>query len=434
MLEIDITKAASFVNEGALASATDLAGECMEAVREGSGAGSEWLGWRRILDEPNDAELEEIDTLAGSLREDIDVLVVCGIGGSYLGGKALIDALTPAFVPDTGGEQTEVLFAGQHLSGQYLDDLMRYLEAPRADGTPRRVAVNVISKSGTTLETALSFRLLRRWMHERYPEQAAGRIICTTGPEGGVLNTLADRHGYRRFVIPDDIGGRFSVLTPVGLFPAAVAGIDIRTLYYGAVTAYEELERQPGSLLSYAGLRYLFEQQGGKSVDVLTSFEPEMHGFSLWLQQLFGESEGKQERGLFPVAARYSTDLHSLGQFMQQGAPHMIETFIEVKKSKQSLTIEEAAGDDDQLNYLAGKSFHEINQKALEATRAAHDQGEVPCITVSLAERNAQQIGAFIYFFELFTAVYCYMLGVNPFNQPGVEDYKQGMYKLLGKG
>lgn len=433
MLDVDLSKAAPFLSEGSLDAATDLASECFNKLKDGSGAGSEWLGWRRILREPNDAELEEIDALAGQLRGEVDVLVVCGIGGSYLGAKALVEALTPAYRQDDTEKETEVLFAGHQISGQYLDDLLGYLELPNADGTPKQVAVNVISKSGTTLETALAFRVLRQWMHRRFEEEAAERIICTTGPEGGVLNDLADRHGYRRFVIPNDVGGRFSVLTPVGLLPAAVAGIDIRTLYYGAVSMYERLEEDPGRLLSYAAQRYLFEQQGGKAIDVISSFEPEMHGFSLWLQQLLGESEGKEERGLFPVAARYTTDLHSLGQFMQQGASHMIETFIAVKKEKSTRDVGMAEDDIDQLNYLAGKSFHEVNQQALRATRTAHFEGDVPCITITLGERSAQDLGAFIYFYELFTAVYCYMLGVNPFNQPGVEDYKKGMYKLLGK-
>ncbi len=428
MLDVDLTKARSFIKEGQLKAAQDKSVAALEHVQKADAEGAEWLGWRRILAEPNDAELEEIDTLATELRSEVDVLVVCGIGGSYLGSKALIKALTPAFKT---GDNIEILFAGHNISGGYLKELIEYLELPKADGSPKQVAVNVISKSGSTLETALSFRVLRKWMHRRFPDKAANRIICTTGPSGGVLNPLADENGYKKFKIPDDVGGRFSVLTPVGLFPVAMAGIDIRTLFYEAVAKYEELEKDPDEILVYAAVRYAFEIQG-KAIDLISSFEPELRGFSEWLQQLLGESEGKEGRGIFPVVANYSADLHSLGQFVQQGASHMIETFIEVKESRETLTVEEE-GDEDSLDYLAGKSFHEINQKALEATRKAHVNGNVPCITVTIGEINAQHFGEFIYFFELFNAVYCYMLGVNPFNQPGVEDYKSEMYNLLGK-
>jgi glucose-6-phosphate isomerase len=428
MVHVDLTKARSFLEEDQLKSAQHKAATALGHVQKGDAAGAEWLGWRRILAEPNDAELEQIDTLAEELRREVDVLVVCGIGGSYLGSKALIEALTPAFKT---GSEIEILFAGHNISGPYLKQLIEYLEVPKDDSSPKQVAVNVISKSGSTLETALSFRVLRKWMHRRFPGEAADRIVCTTGQDGGVLNPLADEHGYKKFTIPDDVGGRFSVLTPVGLFPAAMAGIDIRTLFYEAVAKYEELEDNADELLNYAALRYAFEVQG-KAIDLITSFEPELHGFSQWLQQLLGESEGKEGRGIFPVVAQYSADLHSLGQFMQQGAEHMIETFIEVKESGQRLKVEEDDSEDG-LDYLEGKSFHEINQKALEATRKAHVEGNVPCITVSIDEKNAQNFGEFIYFFELFDAVYCYMLGVNPFNQPGVEDYKKEMYNLLGK-
>lgn len=429
MLQVDLSKAKPFLDDNKLASAVDRAASCFKQVQNAEGPGAEWLGWRRILAEPNDAILEQIDTLAQSLREEIDVLVVCGIGGSYLGARALVEALKPTFGKE---DEIEVLFAGHHIDGQYLREMLDYLKKPGNDGMPKQVALNVVSKSGTTLETALAFRELREWMHRHFPDQASERIICTTSTEGGALNAVADRFGYRRFVIPDDIGGRFSVLTPVGLFPAAVAGIDIRTLFYEAVSKFEELEQNPQQLLRYAAVRYLFEKQG-KAIDLITSFKPRFHGFNQWLQQLLGESEGKDGRGLFPVVAQYSTDLHSLGQFVQQGARHMIETFIEIKGSKKTLTVDKTDDNKDGLNYLAGRSFHEVNQNALSATRTAHFKGEVPCITVSMDELNAQHLGEFIYFYELFTAVYCYMLGVNPFNQPGVEDYKEEMYNLLGK-
>lgn len=429
MIKVDCTKARSFLEQEEIEASRKKAAEAFKKVQDGSGPGAEWLGWRRILAKPNDAELEKIDTLAKQLRNEIDVFVVCGIGGSYLGAEALIQALKPAFLL---ANEPEIIFAGHDINGSYLRDLLAYLEKPGPDGEPKNVAVNAISKSGTTLETALAFRILRDWMHDRFPEAAAERIICTTSARDGALNALADENGYTRFVIPDDVGGRFSVLTPVGLLPAAVAGIDIRALFYGAVAKFKELEADSSSLFKYAAMRYALGKQG-KNIDLITSFETELTGLSRWLQQLLGESEGKEGKGIFPVVGSYSTDLHSIGQFVQQGKRSMIETFIAVKKGRPSIDVGEMVNDEDGLNYLQGKSFHQINRVALEATRQAHYEGGVPCITIELEEKNAQHLGEFIYFFEFFTAVYCYMMEVNPFNQPGVEDYKKGMYKLLGK-
>lgn len=427
MLKVDLSKAETFLKQDEFTRAKKHAQEAFKNVNKAGDTAGTMLGWRRILAEPNDAVLEQINTIAEELRRKVDVLIVCGIGGSYLGGKALIDALNPFFKTK---DSTKVIFAGHNISGAFLEDLIGFLETPKADGMPKQAAVNVISKSGTTLETMLSFRILREWMHENYPETASDRIICTTGKHGGVLNQLADRFNYRRLFIPDDIGGRYSVLTPVGLLPAAAAGIDIHSLFYEAVSAYNQLETHPDELLNYAAARYLFEQYD-KTVDVISSFEPDLNGLCLWMQQLLGESEGKERRGLFPVVAQYSDDLHSLGQFMQQGRSCMMETFIEVESEKQSTAIQKSEEDLDQLNYLSGQSFHQINQKALQATREAHFEGDVPCVTVSIKQKNEQSIGEFFYFYELFTAVYCTMLGVNPFNQPGVENYKSKMYNIL---
>ena len=429
MIQVTCSKARSFIEQAAIEQGREKAESALLKVQNKTGAGAEWLGWRRILDEPNDAELEKIDTLAARLRDEVDVFVVCGIGGSYLGAEALIQALKPAFHLADG---PEIIFTGNDINGSYLRDLLAYLSTPKADGEPKRVALNAISKSGTTLETALAFRALRDWIYEHFPAEASKRIICTTSAKGGALNALADEHGYTKFIIPADVGGRFSVLTPVGLLPAAVAGIDIRALFYEAVAKYEALESHPDSLLDYAAIRYALSKSG-KTIDLITSFETELTGLSRWLQQLLGESEGKEGKGMFPVVGSYSTDLHSIGQFVQQGKRSMMETFITVKKGKNSIRVKEMPHDEDGLNYLQGKSFHNINQKALEATRQAHYEGGVPCITIEMEEKNAQHLGEFIYFFELFTAVYCYMIDVNPFNQPGVENYKKGMYKLLGK-
>jgi glucose-6-phosphate isomerase len=429
MIRLDLSKAKPFIAGEEFKKARKKAIAALRQVMDGSGKGSEWLGWRRILARPNDAELEQIDTLAKDLRDKIDVFIVCGIGGSYLGAKALIEALTSSFKSEDG---PEVFFTGHNMNGAYLKELLAYLEKSKPDGTPKTVAVNVISKSGTTLETALSFRILRKWLHNRFPEEASERIICTTGATGGALNALAEEYGYQCFVIPDDVGGRFSVLTPVGLLPAAVAGIDIRTLFYEAVAIYEELDQAAEQLLDYAAVRYILGQKG-KTVDLITSFEGSFRGLGRWLQQLLGESEGKEGKGIFPVTSTYSTDLHSIGQFVQQGRQNIMETFIVVEKETETMQVENTQKNVDGLDYLEGMSFHSINKKALDGTREAHFKGGVPCISIILEEKNAQHIGEFMYFYQLFTAVYCYMIGVNPFNQPGVEAYKKEMYKLLGK-
>ena len=428
MIEINTDRAKQFIAEDDFNQAYKQAEKAFKLVQQGRGEGSEWLGWRELLADPNDAVLEQIDSLATAIREKADVFIVCGIGGSYLGARAVIEALSSFF----GSDGPEIIFAGHQMSGKYLKDLVEYLEEPKNDDEPKSVFLNVISKSGTTLETALSFRMLRKWMTKKYPGDVDDRIICTTSEEGGALNELIDEHGYKKFIIPDDIGGRFSVLTPVGLFPIAVGGIDIRTLFYEAVSKYEELEEDPGQVLEYATAKFaLFNK--GKTLDVITTFEPQLQALGGWLQQLLGESEGKQGKGMFPVTATFSTDLHSIGQFIQQGSRNMMETFITVKSADKSVTIEKLPGDHDGLNYLSGLTFHEINTQAFKGTLQAHTNGDVPSIVVSLDKLNAQHVGEFIYFYELLTAVYCYCLGVNPFDQPGVEDYKREMYQLLWK-
>lgn len=429
MIKVDVGNARSFVSDSEFKTGRDRADSAYRQVKGGSGLGSDWLGWRRILKQPNDAELEKVEQQAQQIRGDADVFIVCGIGGSYLGAKAIIDALRKPFIE----KKPEIIFAGHQMSGRYLDSLVKYIDTPNEEGEKKSVYLNVISKSGTTLETALAFRVLRKWIHATYgDEEAKQRITATTGPEGGVLNKLIKAHGYRKYVIPDDVGGRFSVLTPVGLLPVAVAGLDIQTLFYGAVGEYERREKDAGNLLDYASIRYKLHKKG-MVLDVIGSFEPELEGFCSWTQQLLGESEGKEGKGLFPATASYSTDLHSIGQMVQQGKRNMMETLLIVQKPLSEFTIAESDDDTDQLEYLAGKTFHEINQSALEGTIEAHNEGGVPVIRISIEKLNEQQVGSLIYFYELFTAVYVYMLGVNPFNQPGVENYKKAMYKLLGK-
>lgn len=427
MIKVDISRAQSFLADKEFDKSYKKAEQAFKQVRQEKGEGAEWLGWRALLDGPNDAMLEQLDSLAATIRADADVFIVCGIGGSYLGARAVIEALSSFF----GSNGPEILYAGHHMSGKYLQELVDYLEEPNSEGEPKSVYVNVISKSGTTLETALSFRILRSWMKGRF-EDTEHRIICTTSAEGGALNKLIEKHNYQKFVIPDDVGGRFSVLTPVGLLPVAVAGTDIRSLFYEAVSKYEALEEDPEQVLEYAATKHALYEQG-KQIDIFTTFEPQLNAFCGWLQQLLGESEGKEKRGMFPAKAIFSTDLHSLGQFIQEGPRNMIETFLCIRSVNTSLEVEAQDQNHDGLNYLAGRSFHDINSRAFEGTIAAHHEGGVPCIAVTLEKLNAQHLGEFIYFYELMTAVYCYCLGVNPFNQPGVEFYKKEMYQLLGK-
>jgi glucose-6-phosphate isomerase len=428
MIKIDAKRARTFFSDDEFSSALDKAKLAFEEVVKATGQGSNWLGWRRILNEPNDAELEEISRHAYSIREDADLFIICGIGGSFTGAKAIIDALNPVFKHNG----PEIVYAGHHMGGQYLEQLMDYLKTPKADGELKSVYLNVISKSGSTLETALAFRTIRTWMHEVYGSDAVKRIIATTGQSGGVLNDIIKSEGYRKYIIPDDIGGRFSVLTPVGLLPVAVAGIDIQTLYYGAVSEFEKNEGSPETILEYSAVRYALHKKG-YALDVLGSFEPAMMGFAAWTQQLLGESEGKEGKGLFPATASYSTDLHSIGQMIQQGQRNLIETLFVIEKPLSGQKVAEMKDDTDQLSYLEGKTFHEINQSAQEGTIQAHHEGGVPVIKIIIEKLNEQQMGRLIYFYELMTAVYVYMLEVNPFNQPGVENYKKAMYRLLGK-
>lgn len=429
MIKCEICTARSFVADDEYIRSRKKVNDGLEQLVTKTGPGSEWLGWRDILANPNDAELEQISELASKIRAKADIFIVCGIGGSYLGAKAVIDAFAPYFE----NKGPEIIYAGHHLGGKYLEELVNYLKKPKADGSPKSIYLNVISKSGSTLETALSFRILRALLEDMYGDDAAKHIICTTSIKGGILNSLIDQRGYKKFVLPDDIGGRFSVLTPVGLLPIAVAGIDIRTLFYGAVSAYKRYEEDAEPVLEYAALRNALHQEG-KTIDVFSCFEPELKSFGGWIQQLLGESEGKEGKGIFPTVASFSTDLHSLGQFIQQGKRSLMETFIIVEKPFSKLEVNFIEGDDDKLNYLAGKSFHEINTQARKGTTEAHEHGNVPIVNITIEALNEQNIGELIYFFELMTGVFVYSLGVNPFNQPGVEDYKKAMYRLLGKG
>ena len=440
MVRLDDHHTQSFLDDGALDDLQPQVEDAHDAVLNKTGTGSDMLGWRDLLLDPDDALLEDIEATADRLRRDADVLLCLGIGGSYLGARAVISALTPylarqsdapaADAPDgqsaDPSQPPEVRFAGHHTSGAYLQELLDDLEG-------KSVFVNVISKSGTTLETALSFRVVREWMEEQF-DDPSDRTIITTDKEQGALNALHEAHDfYKKYVIPDDVGGRFSVLTPVGLLPIAAAGIDIHSFFYGAVSACEEISADAEhDALRYAALRYLLLNDG-YDVEALAVLEPKLLDIGRWWQQLFGESEGKEGTGLFPTVAQYTTDLHSIGQYMQQGQRNLIETFLMPEDDPGDLDIPKTEKDVDGLNYVAGKNMADVTHAAYEGTAQAHANGGVPNITIWFDEIAPEPIGELLYFFEHAVAVSGYLLDVNPFNQPGVEDYKSEMYDRLGR-
>lgn len=396
--------------------------EAHRRVIAGETKSPEMLGWRQMLLEPDDALLESVAETAAEIRDRADVLLCIGIGGSYLGAEAVTQALVPPFSEDG----PEILFAGHHLGAEYHARLFDYLDG-------KSVYVNVISKSGTTLEPALAFRFARRFLESRF-DDADRRIIATTDASKGTLHDFAVEQGYRRYVVPDDVGGRFSVLTPVGLLPIAAAGIDIRSLFYGAVSGARAVtEADPSHpALQYAGDRYAFHE-AGYTTEVMAVMDPALKGIGAWWQQLFGESEGKEAKGLFPVVLQYTTDLHSVGQYVQQGKRTLVETFLRLDDAEAGPSVTEEDGNPDGLNYLTGKPYGFINEKAYQGTAEAHAEGGVPSWTVTLPRLDAETVGELIAFYEHAVAVSGTLLGVDPFNQPGVENYKQKMFSLLGR-
>ena len=427
MLRLDYEHLSPFVDPAALDRQRAAAREAHDLLVEKSGPGGDATGWRDLLMRPDEALLEDIVETARRIRKEADILICIGVGGSYLGAEAVMQALSPAF--GNRGETPEIIFAGHHMSGAYLQGLLEYMQG-------KSVFVNVISKSGRTLEPAIAFRCIRQLLEKNFRD-ADERIIVTTDPEKGALNALRDLRGYKKYVIPKDVGGRFSVLTPVGLLPAAVAGIDIRALFGGAAEALAQLTSpNDNPALSYAAIRSALLQQG-LSIDLLSVFEPALHGFGRWWQQLFGESEGKNGTGLFPCVAQYSTDLHSIGQYVQEGRRSLMETFLMVEKTGDRLTvpIETGSGpeDPDGLDYLGGRPLASINRTAWESVAQAHADGGVPNLTLWMEEISPACLGEAIYFFEHAVSVSGYLIGVNPFDQPGVEAYKKEMFKRLGK-
>ncbi len=427
MLRLNYEHISPFVDPDALDRQLIAASEAHRCLIEKSGPGGDATGWRDLLTHPDYALLDDIAETARHIRNEADMLICIGIGGSYLGAEAVIQALSPTF--RGRAETPEIFFAGHHMSSAYLHDLLEYAQG-------KSVFVNVISKSGRTLEPAIAFRCIRQYLEKNF-DDANERIIVTTDPKKGALNTLRATRGYKKYVIPENVGGRFSVLTPVGLLPIAAAGVDIRELFQGAASALVQLASpNDNPALSYAAIRSVLLRQG-LSIDLFSVFEPALYGFGRWWQQLFGESEGKNGTGLFPFVAQYSTDLHSIGQYVQEGQRSLMETFLMVERAGHALSVPEepvfGSGDLDGLGYLAGRSLPTINRAAWEGTTKAHADGGVPNLTLWLEKISPKCLGEAIYFFEHAVAVSGYLLGVNPFNQPGVEAYKKEMFKRLGK-
>lgn len=426
-IQLDYQKALKFFGQHELDQQQDAVKAIHRTIHEGTGAGSDFLGWVDLPVNYDKEEFSRIKEAAKQVQSHSDVLVVIGIGGSYLGARSAIEMLTPAFKKDS--EYPEIIFAGNHLSSSYLQSLIDYL----AD---KDYSVNVISKSGTTTEPAVAFRIFKKLLEEKYgKEEAVKRIFATTDQAKGALKQLATNEGYETFVVPDDVGGRFSVLTAVGLLPIVVAGIDIDAMMGGAAKAREELSSDDLSsniAYQYASIRNILYNKG-YTTEMLINYEPSLQYFNEWWKQLFGESEGKDLKGIYPSSANFTTDLHSLGQYVQEGRRFLIETVLKVENPEHDITIEEDADDLDGLNYLAGKTVDEVNTKAFEGTLLAHTDGGVPNMVVKLPRLDAETYGYVVYFFELAVAMSGYQLGVNPFNQPGVEAYKQNMFALLGK-
>ena len=400
-----------------------------KTLREKSGAGNAFLGWVDLPDNYDKEEFARIKVAAEKIQKTCDVLVVIGIGGSYLGARAVIEFLKSPLYNNLKKDTPDIYFAGNSISAGALNEILALCEG-------RDVCVNVISKSGTTTEPAVAFRVFRTLLEEKYGKEGAReRIFVTTDRARGTLKQFSTDAGYETFVVPDDVGGRFSVLTAVGLLPIAVAGINIDELMQGAASAshtYVEADITKNDCYRYAAIRNILYRKG-KNVEVMASYEPFSAMFSEWWKQLFGESEGKDQKGIFPASVVFSTDLHSLGQFIQDGTRSMFETVIDIANTGDTFAIPNDPANIDGLNFLSGMDLNEVKRKAMQGTILAHVDGGVPNLVLELDERNAFTLGEMIYFFELACAISGYMLGVNPFDQPGVESYKKNMFALLGK-
>lgn len=428
-IKLNFNYAGEFADEAKLLAMQDEVTAAHNTLREGTGAGSDYLGWIDLPVNYDKAEFAEIKASAEQIKKDSEVLVVLGIGGSYLGARAVIEFIKSNNYNLTKKDTPDILFGGNTLSSSAVAELIKLIDG-------RDFSINVISKSGTTTETAVAFRIFKKIIEDKYgKEEAAKRIYVTTDKCRGALKALADAEGYKTFVVPDDVGGRYSVLTAVGLLPIAVAGIDIDALMQGAADArakYTNPDVLQNDCYKYAAVRNLL-YRGGKSVEMMISYEPSLTLWNEWFKQLFGESEGKDGKGLYPSSAIFSTDLHSLGQYIQQGERLMFETVVWVNNPINDVEVLFDDVNGDGLNFLAGKTMHYVNNRALQGTVLAHTDGNVPNILVEIDKQDEYNLGELIYFFELACGISGYILGINPFDQPGVESYKKNMFALLGK-
>ena len=431
-ISLDITKATQFLKPGTIEAYEEKVKAVQEALENGTCPGNDFLGWLHLPSSITPAFLDEVQACANTLREKCEVVVVAGIGGSYLGARAVIEALGNSFAWLVNDKKNPaILFAGNNIGEDYLAELTDYLK-------DKKFGVINISKSGTTTETALTFRLLKKQCEaQRGKEEAKDVIVAITDAKKGAARTCADKEGYKSFVIPDNVGGRFSVLTPVGLLPIACAGFDIKALVQGAAdmekSTGKDVALQENIAAQYAVVRHALYREMGKKIEIIVNFQPKLHFIGEWWKQLYGESEGKDHLGIYPAACDFTTDLHSMGQWIQEGERSIFETVISVEQPNKKMLFPKDEENLDGLNFLAGKRVDEVNKMAELGTRLAHVDGGVPNIRISLPELNEYYIGQLLYFFEIACGISGNLLGVNPFNQPGVEAYKKNMFALLNK-
>ena len=420
---------AEFVTADEIKAMETMVTAAAETLENGTGLGNDFLGWLHLPTNYDREEFSRIEKAAAKIKSDSEILIVIGIGGSYLGARSAIELLRSPFYNNLKKDTPDIIFVGCNISSNYLNDVLSLVEG-------KDFSVNVISKSGTTTEPALAFRVFRKLLIEKYgAAEAAKRIYCTTDKARGTLKGLADREGYESFVIADDVGGRYSVLTAVGLLPIAVAGVDIKAIMEGAAKAEKELaspDVHSNDCYRYAALRNILYRKG-LSTEIFVSYEPAFTMMNEWLKQLFGESEGKDGKGVFPASVTFSTDLHSMGQYIQAGRRMFFETVIDIQKPTRDFFIEEDAENLDGLNFLSNQEMSIVNRRAMEGTVLAHTEGGVPNIILEMPEITPSEYGYLVYFFEKACAISCYLMAVNPFDQPGVEAYKKNMFALLGK-
>ncbi len=431
MVKVNIGGCSSFVKDAEYKAYVEKALSAFDVLESEKGAGNDFLGWKHLPSETSESLVKACEDIRDDWKsKNIDLVIVIGIGGSYLGAKCAIEALSHSFAKELHSKDVpQVVFAGNNLSEEYISELIDLMQV-------RNAACVVISKSGTTTEPAVAFRIVKQHLEETYGQkEAASRIVAVTDAHKGALKTLSTQEGYRTFVVPDNVGGRFSVLTPVGLLPIVLAGFDIRAMLEGAKEEEKVLavKSEDNAAVVYAAMRNLLHSEYGKSVEILVSFSPKFQYLGEWWKQLYGESEGKDCKGIFPASVTYTTDLHSLGQFVQDGARIMFETVVNIENSNRSVVIGSDPQNLDQLNYLAGQHVEHCNAMAQLGTKLAHIDGGVPQLEISIERINEKILGALFYFFEFACGVSAYTLGVNPFNQPGVEAYKKNMFALLEK-